>query len=63
MRSAAPTGLQSCTYWKTCCAAVADEVFLTAYYTGLRGELERGLPFGRRRRDKFDRGGPEGTAA
>ena len=28
--------------------------FLGAYYAGLRGELERGLLFGRRRLDKFD---------
>lgn len=28
--------------------------FLGAYYAGLRGELERGLLFGRRRADKFD---------
>ena len=28
--------------------------FLRAYYAGLRGELERGLLFGRRRADKFD---------
>jgi uncharacterized RDD family membrane protein YckC len=31
-----------------------DEAFLTSYYAGLRGELERGLLFGRSRRDKFD---------
>ena len=30
--------------------------FLQAYYTGLRRHLERGLLFGRRRLDKFDRG-------
>ena len=28
--------------------------FLAAYYAALRGELERGLLFGKRRRDKFD---------
>ena len=28
--------------------------FLGAYYAGLRGELERGLLFGKRRADKFD---------
>lgn len=33
---------------------VSDRTFLAAYYTGLRGRLERGLLFGRRRRDKFD---------
>lgn len=32
-----------------------DEAFLVAYYAGLRGELERGLLFGRRRLDKNDR--------
>jgi uncharacterized RDD family membrane protein YckC len=37
-------------------ADVSDRTFLQAYYTGLRGRLERGLLFGRRRRDKFDRG-------
>ena len=33
-----------------------DEAFLTAYYAALRGRLEQGLLFGRRRRDKFDVG-------
>ena len=32
-----------------------DEAFLVTYYAGLRGELERGLLFGKRRLDKFDR--------
>ncbi len=32
-----------------------DADFLQAYYAGLRGRLERGLLFGRRQRDKFDR--------
>jgi len=35
----------------------APQVFLQAYYTGLRRHLERGLLFGRRRLDKFDRQG------
>jgi len=34
---------------------VSNRAFLSGYYTGLRGRLERGLLFGRRRRDKFDR--------
>ena len=33
----------------------SDTDFLQAYYAGLRGRLERGLLFGRRQRDKFDR--------
>ena len=33
---------------------VADRLFLQAYYTGLRGRLERQALLGRRRRDKFD---------
>jgi hypothetical protein len=32
-----------------------DRDFLEAYYTGLRGKLEAGLLFGRRRKDKHDR--------
>lgn len=32
-----------------------DEAFLTAYYAAARGHMERGLLFGRRRADKFDR--------
>ena len=32
-----------------------DLEFLNAYYAGLRGRLERGLLFGRRQKDKFDR--------
>jgi hypothetical protein len=35
---------------------VSDRAFLSAYYAGLRGRLEAGLLFGRRRKDKFDRG-------
>lgn len=35
--------------------AVSDRAFLSAYYAGLRGRLERQVLFGRRRRDKFDR--------
>jgi hypothetical protein len=31
-----------------------DEAFLAAYYAALRGRLEHGLLFGRRRKDKFD---------
>ncbi|WNO54774.1 RDD family protein [Stakelama saccharophila] len=31
-----------------------DRMFLDAYYAALRGELERELLFGRRKRDKFD---------
>ncbi len=31
-----------------------DAVFLSAYYTALRGRLEQRLLFGRRKRDKFD---------
>jgi uncharacterized RDD family membrane protein YckC len=34
-----------------------DRVFLDAYYSELRAHLERGLAFGRRRRDKHDRSG------
>lgn len=34
---------------------VSDQAFLSAYYAALRGRLEAGLLFGRRRRDKFDR--------
>jgi len=33
-----------------------DRTFLNAYYAALRGRLEAGLLFGRRRRDKHDRG-------
>jgi uncharacterized RDD family membrane protein YckC len=33
----------------------ADHDFLTAYYTAARAHMERGLLFGRRRADKFDR--------
>ncbi|MBR0551008.1 RDD family protein [Stakelama marina] len=33
---------------------IADRVFLDSYYRALRGELERKLLFGRRKRDKFD---------
>lgn len=33
-----------------------DSEFLAAYYTALRGRLEQRLLFGRRKRDKFDRG-------
>ena len=32
-----------------------NEVFLQAFYAALRGRLERGLLFGRRQKDKFDR--------
>ncbi len=35
--------------------AVADEVFLDAFYAALRARLERRLLFGRRRADKHDR--------
>ena len=35
--------------------AETDLEFLNAYYAGLRGRLERGLLFGRRQKDKFDR--------
>ena len=34
---------------------LSDAAFLAAYYAGLRGRLEAGLLFGRRRKDKFDR--------
>jgi uncharacterized RDD family membrane protein YckC len=34
---------------------IPDRSFLTAYYSGLRGRLEGGLLFGRRRKDKHDR--------
>ncbi|MGA0606526.1 RDD family protein [Phenylobacterium sp. VNQ135] len=34
-----------------------DRTFLNAYYAGLRGRLESGLLFGKRRRDKHDRPG------
>jgi len=37
-------------------AVGTDQAFLTAYYTALRGRLERQMLFGRRRRDKNDRG-------
>ncbi|GAA4760961.1 RDD family protein [Stakelama sediminis] len=33
---------------------INDRVFLDAYYVALRGELERKLLFGKRKRDKFD---------
>ncbi|HUJ04257.1 MAG TPA: hypothetical protein VLW75_11505, partial [Rhizomicrobium sp.] len=33
-----------------------DAQFLAAYYTALRGRLENRLLFGRRKRDKFDKG-------
>jgi uncharacterized RDD family membrane protein YckC len=36
---------------------IADRTFLNAYYAALRGRLEGGLLFGRRRRDKHDRPG------
>jgi uncharacterized RDD family membrane protein YckC len=32
-----------------------DPAFLMAYYSGLRGRLESGLLFGKRKKDKFDR--------
>lgn len=35
---------------------IPDRTFLNGYYAGLRGRLERGLLFGRRRKDKFDVG-------
>ncbi|HEX5379966.1 MAG TPA: RDD family protein [Phenylobacterium sp.] len=35
---------------------VSDRAFLAAYYAGLRGRLERQMLFGRRRKDKFDKG-------
>jgi len=35
----------------------SDAAFLAAYYAGLRGRLEAGLLFGRRRKDKFDKAG------
>ena len=34
----------------------SDRAFLTAYYAALRARLERQVLFGRRRKDKFDRG-------
>jgi uncharacterized RDD family membrane protein YckC len=34
---------------------LSDAAFLAAYYAGLRGRLEAGLLFGRRRKDKFDK--------
>ena len=33
-----------------------DLAFLESYYAALRGELERRLLFGRRKKDKFDLG-------
>ena len=36
--------------------SLPDGEFLAAYYTALRGRLEQRLLFGRRKRDKFDRG-------
>ena len=35
--------------------AETEVEFLNAYYAGLRGRLERGLLFGKRQKDKFDR--------
>jgi uncharacterized RDD family membrane protein YckC len=35
---------------------LADRTFLNAYYAALRGRLESQMLFGRRRKDKFDRG-------
>lgn len=35
---------------------LADRTFLNAYYAALRGRLESQMLFGRRRRDKFDKG-------
>lgn len=35
---------------------IADRTFLNAYYAALRGRLESQMLFGRRRKDKFDRG-------
>ena len=35
-----------------------DRDFLVAYYDAMRARMERGLLFGRRREDKFDRGDP-----
>ncbi|MBX3485631.1 RDD family protein [Phenylobacterium sp.] len=37
-------------------ADIADRTFLNAYYAALRGRLESQMLFGRRRKDKFDRG-------
>lgn len=37
-------------------ADIADRTFLNAYYAGLRGRLESQMLFGRRRKDKFDKG-------
>lgn len=34
---------------------ISDQAFLSAYYAGLRGRLEKRMLFGHRRRDKFDR--------
>lgn len=34
---------------------LSDRAFLSAYYAGLRGRLEKRMLFGHRRRDKFDR--------
>jgi uncharacterized RDD family membrane protein YckC len=39
-------------YWEP----VADFDFLSAYYAAVRSHMERGLLFGKRRADKFDRG-------
>jgi uncharacterized RDD family membrane protein YckC len=36
-------------------AETSDRAFLSAYYAGLRGRLERQMLFGRRRKDKFDK--------
>lgn len=35
-------------------ADLSDQAFLSAYYAGLRGRLEKRMLFGHRRRDKFD---------
>ena len=40
---------------------VADSLFLNAYYAALRRRLETGMLFGRRRRDKHDRGAHSNT--
>jgi uncharacterized RDD family membrane protein YckC len=37
-------------------AETSDRAFLAAYYAALRGRLERQMLFGRRRKDKFDKG-------
>ena len=34
-----------------------DHEFLLSYYDAIRARMERGLLFGKRRADKFDRGG------